>query len=114
MIGVSLGLGAWLTMGIGTVLAFMTGLGLTIFPLMQREDLSFQAAFRAIWLGEVISITVMEIAMNATDYLVGGVQATSVFAPIFWLGMLAAIPAGFVAAWPVNKILIGRELKKCH
>lgn len=114
MIGVSLGLGAWPTMGLATVLAFITGMGLTVFPLMGRENLSFGAAFRAVWLGELVSIAVMELAMNGTDYTVGGVHAKSIFEPIFWIGIVVAIPAGFVAAWPVNKWLIGRELKKCH
>lgn len=114
MIGVSLGLGAWWTMGLATTLAFITGMGLTVFPLMGRESLSFGSAFRAVWLGEVVSIAVMEIAMNGTDYAVGGVHAKSIFEPIFWIGIAVAIPAGFIAAWPVNKWLIGRELKKCH
>lgn len=114
MIGVSLGIGVWATMGLATALAFITGMSLAVFPLMRREGLGFRAAFAAIWLGEVVSITVMEIAMNATDYFVGGVAADSVFEPIFWIGMLAALPAGFVAAWPVNRILIGRALKRCH
>ena len=56
----------------------------------------------AIWLGEAISIGVMEIAMNATDYAVGGVGAASVASPVFWVGYAAALVAGFVAAWPVN------------
>ena len=113
-IGVSLGWSVWATMGFATALAFLTGMGLTVFPLMKRESLSFGRAFRAIWLGEVVSISVMELAMNGVDYMVGGVQASSIFEPIFFLGLLAAIPAGFIAAWPVNHWLIGRELKKCH
>jgi hypothetical protein len=34
--------------------------------------------------------------------------------PIFWVGIAAAIPVGFLAAWPVNWWLIKRDLKKCH
>lgn len=114
MIGVSLGIGVWATMGLATGLAFVTGMSLAVFPLMRREALSFQSAFAAVWIGEVTSIAVMELAMNATDYFVGGVAAKSIFEPIFWVGLLAALPAGFVAAWPVNKVLIGRALKRCH
>lgn len=32
----------------------------------------------------------------------------------FWISLVAAIPAGYVAAWPVNWWLIGRNLKQCH
>ena len=47
-------------------------------------------------------------------YGVGGMQAASVLDPIFWAGIAAAVPAGFLAAWPVNWWLIKRDLKKCH
>ena len=71
-------------------------------------------ALKLIWVGEAISIGVMEIVMNAVDYSVGGMQAGSVFAPIFWIGIAVAIPAGFLAAWPVNWWLLKRDLKACH
>ncbi len=52
--------------------------------------------------------------MNAADYFVGGMQTNSIFAPMFWIGVLVAVPAGFLAAWPVNWALIRRGMKKCH
>jgi len=70
--------------------------------------------FLLIWIGEAISIGVMEIFMNAADYMVGGMQSGSVFTPIFWYGIAVAIPAGFLAAWPVNWWLLSRDMKKCH
>lgn len=59
------------------------------------------------------SIAVMEFVMNAVDYAIGGIQAMSVFEPIFWIGLTAAIPAGFLAAWPVNHWLLRRHLNSC-
>jgi hypothetical protein len=44
----------------------------------------------------------------------GGMGANSVFHWTFWRGLLFAVPAGFIAAWPVNYWLIKRELKACH
>jgi hypothetical protein len=32
----------------------------------------------------------------------------------FWRGLMFAVPAGFLAAWPVNYWLLGRDLKRCH
>ena len=113
-IGVSLGLGVLATMGLATALAYVTGFSLAVFPLMKRESLSFRQAMSVIWLGEAVSIGAMEIAMNGVDYLVGGMTAPSVFAPIFWIGIAAAAPAGFLAAWPVNYYLLKRQLKRCH
>ena len=52
--------------------------------------------------------------MNAVDYNIGGVQAGSLLEPVFWIGIAVAIPAGFLAAWPVNWWLLKRNLKACH
>ena len=62
----------------------------------------------------MISIGVMEIVMNAVDYQMGGMATTSFFTWQAWRGLLVAVPAGFLAAWPVNYWLLGRELKACH
>lgn len=114
MIGVSLGLHPYIIMALATALAFITGFSLTVFPLMKRTNLPFRAAFKAVWLGELVSITVMELAMNTVDYHMGGMRAGSVLSLPFWEAMGVAIIAGYLAAWPVNAWLIGRELKRCH
>lgn len=114
VIGVSLGLGVWYTMALATVLAFITGFALGLWPLV-RTGKGWMESLRIIWLGELISIAVMEIVMNFTDYHVGGVQVSSIFEFRFWLGYLLALPAGFLAAWPVNYWLLKRNYKKpCH
>ena len=101
-------------MGLATVLAYIGGFLLGLLPVMRAQKVSLTEAFRIIWIGEVISIGVMEIVMNSVDYAVGGVQAGSVFAPVFWYGIMLAIPLGFLAAWPVNWWLIKRDIKACH
>jgi hypothetical protein len=113
-IGVSLGLGTWPTIFLATILAYISGFTLGVVPVMRRMGKSFLDALKLIWIGEAVSIGVMEIAMNAADYSVGGMQAGSVFSHMFWIGILVAIPAGFLAAWPVNYWLLKRDLKKCH
>lgn len=114
MIGVSLGLGLLATIALATALAYVSGFALGLVPVMRREGLSLFAAFRLIWVGEAVSIGAMEIAMNAVDAAVGGMSAPSVFAPVFWLGLAAAVPAGFLAALPVNYLLLKSGAKKCH
>jgi len=81
---------------------------------MRRQKKSFLEALKLIWIGEAISIGVMEIVMNTVDYMVGGMQSGPVLTQIFWYGMALAIPAGFLAAWPVNWWLLSRDMKKCH
>jgi len=114
LIGVALGLAVWLILTLATALAYLSGFTFGVAPLMRRERLGFLTGLRVIWVGEVISIGVMEIVMNVADYYVGGVQAQSVFSGVFWLGIIVAVPAGFLAAWPVNFWLIKRNLKSCH
>lgn len=113
-IGVTLGLGVWLTIGLATALAYISGFTLGLLPVMRRQNKTFWQALKLIWIGEALSIGVMEIAMNAADYTVGGMQAGSVLSPTFWLGIAVAVPTGFLAAWPVNWWLLKRDVKKCH
>jgi hypothetical protein len=113
-IGVSLGLAAWQTITLATLLAYMSGFTLGVLPVMKSRNTSFRDALRIIWIGEAVSIGVMELVMNLVDYQMGGMAAPSVLSWMFWRGLMFAIPAGFLAAWPVNYWLIRRELKACH
>jgi hypothetical protein len=113
-IGVSLGLGIWPTIILATTLAYATGMTLGLIPVMRNRGVGPMNALRIIWVGEVISIGVMEIVMNFVDYQMGGMSAASVASWMFWRGILFAVPAGFLAAWPVNYWLLKRELKACH
>jgi hypothetical protein len=113
-IGVSFGFSPYVMMVLSTVLAYISGFSLTIFPLIRRTKLPFKSAFLAIWLGEAVSIGVMEIIMNAIDYRIGGMRSGSLGNPVFWEALAVAVPMGYVAALPVNAWLIGRQLKKCH
>jgi len=113
-IGVSLGLPAWQTIALATLLAYASGFTLGVLPVMRSRKTGFWSALRIIWIGEAVSIGVMELVMNWVDYEMGGMGAPSVLSWMFWRGLLLAIPAGFLAAWPVNYWLVKRELKACH
>ena len=113
-IGVTLGLGNWPTIILATGLAYVSGITLGLLPVMKGREVGLIEAFRIIWVGEFISIGVMEIVMNFVDYRMGGMSAPSVASWMFWRGILFAVPAGFLAAWPVNYWLLKRELKACH
>ncbi|HYG30431.1 MAG TPA: DUF4396 domain-containing protein [Allosphingosinicella sp.] len=113
-IGVTLGLSTFATIALATALAYASGMTLGLVPVMRRERIGMLAALRIIWIGEVISIGVMELVMNWVDYEMGGMAAPSVLSWMFWRGLLFAVPAGFLAAWPVNYWLLSRNLKACH
>jgi hypothetical protein len=113
-IGVTLGLSAFATIALATALAYASGMTLGLVPVMRRERIGMLAALRIIWIGEVVSIGVMELVMNWVDYEMGGMAAPSVLSWMFWRGLFFAVPAGFLAAWPVNYWLLSRNLKRCH
>lgn len=112
-IGVSLGLAPWQTITLAVLLAFLCGYALTLLPFVRR-GVSLRRALRTVWLGELISISVMELVMNVTDYHMGGMQVETLADPRFWLGYGTALVAGFLAAWPVNLWLLRRNMKHCH
>jgi hypothetical protein len=112
--GTLLGLSPWPMIALATALSYLSGITLGLLPVMRDQKVGLLAALKIIWIGEVISIGVMEIVMNFVDYQMGGMGAKSVFAWMFWRGLLFAVPAGFLAAWPVNYWLLKRELKACH
>lgn len=112
-IGVTLGFPPVATIALATMLAYLSGFTLGLLPVM-KEGKTFLQALKLIWIGEAVSIGVMEIAMNGADYLIGGMNATHIFTWQFAAGLAIAIPVGFLAAWPVNWWLLKRDLKACH
>jgi hypothetical protein len=114
-IGVSLGLSTVQTITLAVVLAFLSGFALTLTPLV-RGGLSLSAAFKIVWLGEAISIAVMELVMNVVDYQLGGMATgMSLLHPQYWIAFTIAALAGYLAAWPANYWLLSRSIKKaCH
>ena len=113
-IGVTLGLPVVWTILLATSLAYLSGMTLGLLPVMRDRHVGIVQAFKIIWVGEVVSISVMEIVMNFVDYQMGGMSAPSIASWMFWRGIAFAIPAGFLAAWPVNYWLLKRNLKACH
>ena len=114
LIGVSLGLPVWQTIVLATALAYLSRITLGLLPVMRDQGVGMLQALRIIWVGEVISIGVMELVMNYVDYRMGGMTAPSVASWMFWRGIVFAVPAGFIAALPVNYWLLKRNLKACH
>ena len=64
VIGISLGLGVWPTIILATALSYVSGMTLGLLPVMRDQRVGFLGALKIIWIGEVISIGVMEVLMN--------------------------------------------------
>lgn len=112
-IGVGLGLPAVTTIVLAVVLSFISGFALTLVPLI-KGGMGFNQAMKIVWVGEVISISVMELVMNLVDYHMGGMRAVSLASAQYWSAFGSALVAGYVAAIPVNYWLLQRNLKNCH
>ena len=50
----------------------------------------------------------MEIVDNLVMALIPGAMDAGLVNPIFWLGMMIALTAAFIAAFPVNRYLIDK------
>ena len=103
MIGEVAGLAIGVTFGLGVIATIAHRDGSRLRDrLCARPDpahaprrAEFARGLRRGLAGEAVSIAAMEIAMNAVDYLVGGMGADSVIDPMFWIAIAAAAPAGF-------------------
>ena len=65
-------------------------------------------------MAEGLSIAVMETAEVLAEVYTPGVMNAGLSDGIFWIGMVLALMAGFVAAYPVNYVLVKRGVRHCH
>jgi hypothetical protein len=80
---------------------------LSSLPLM-GAGMRFGQALRLVLAADTISIIVMEVVDNAVMAAIPGAMDSGLVDPVFWLAMILALSAAFVAAFPVNRYLIDR------
>lgn len=107
MIGTAIGLSTGATIALAVGLAFLFGYALSTVPLVQA-GLGFFAALSVVFAADTLSIAVMEIVDNAVMAIIPGGMGAGLVNPIFWLGMMIALSAAFIAAYPVNRYLIDK------
>lgn len=112
-LGIALGLSNLVSIVIGVTLGFVFGFALGIVPLVKVGKTPYEA-FRLIFLGEFVSISFMETAEVTTQIYFPGVMDGSVVSPIFWLGMLVSLIAGYIVAYPINYFMIKKGLNHHH
>ena len=113
IIGTALGLSILTTLVRAVILGFVFGFILGMRPLL-RADFGFSRAFRQVLVAEGLSIAVMESAEVLIQVYTPGVMAAGLGSWIFWLGMGLALTAGYIAAFPVNYILVGKGVRHVH
>lgn len=107
MIGTALGLSNLVTIALAVGLAFLFGYALSTLPLI-KAGLGFFAALSVVFAADTLSIAVMELVDNLVMALIPGAMEAGLVNPVFWLGMIIALSAAFVAAFPVNRYLIDK------
>ncbi|HMW06663.1 MAG TPA: DUF4396 domain-containing protein [Leptospiraceae bacterium] len=113
ILAASLGLGMWESMIVGILLGFVFGFTLGMIPLV-KAGFSFIESFKTILVSEGLSILVMEGAEAITQVYIPGVMEAGLSESIFWYGMGISLFAGFIAALPVNLLLISRGIRHHH
>lgn len=105
--GTALGLGNSWTVALSIGLAFVFGYSLSTLPLL-KAGVALAAALRVVLAADTLSILTMEIVDNAVMVVIPGAMNAGLVNPIFWIGMMIALSVAFVAAYPVNRYLLGK------
>ncbi len=109
VIGTALGWGNWETVALAVVLAFFFGYALTMVPLI-KTGLPIRQVVGLALAADTASITIMEIVDNAIMLVIPGAMDAGLGNWLFWASLVVALAIAAVAAFPVNRYLIGRGM----
>ncbi|MDZ5661530.1 DUF4396 domain-containing protein [Nocardioides sp. S-58] len=107
MIGTAIGLSTGWTVVLAVGLAFLFGYTLSTLPLL-RAGLGVGAALSVVLAADTLSIATMEVVDNAVMALIPGAMDAGLVNWVFWVSMMIALTAAFLAAYPVNRHLLRR------
>jgi len=107
VIGTAWGWSNSATILISIVLAFVSGYGLTLLPLL-RAGMGLVAALGLALASDTLSITIMEIVDNAVVLLIPGAMDAGLTDWLFWASLAVSLVLAGVAAFPANRWLISR------
>ncbi len=108
-IAIQLGWSATASIALAVVLAYIFGYALTLRPLL-GSGMALGSALGIAFAADTLSITVMEIVDNAVILLIPGAMDAGLTSLLFWGSLAIALAIAWVAAFPVNRWLIGRGL----
>ena len=95
------------TLVVSILLAFVFGYALTSLPLF-RSGMSLRQVAPLAFASDTLSITTMEIVDTLIIIAIPGALDAGLTDPLFWGSLAVALGLAGVAAYPVNKWLIGR------
>ena len=101
------------TIVLAVILGFVLGFAFGLIPLLKARS-QLKNAVRQVLLAEGLSIAVMEVAEVLVEVYTRGVMEAGLSSWLLWVGMLLALIAGFIAAFPVNHVLVGKGIRHVH
>ena len=109
VIGTAAGFSNLATVVLSVVLAFFFGYALTLIPLL-RAKIALGTALSLALASDTASITIMEIVDNAIMLVIPGAMDAGLTSPLFWGSLVFSLIIAGIAAFPVNRWLIGRGM----
>lgn len=107
VLGTALGWGNLETTAVATILAFIFGYGLTMFPLL-KAGIPLPEVLKLAFASDTASIAIMELVDNAMMLVIPGAMDAGLSTPLFWISLAISLVIGGTAAFPVNRWLIAR------
>ena len=107
VIGTAAGLSNAQTIAISIALAFAFGYSLSTLPLL-KAGLALGSALTVVLAADTLSILTMEVMDNAVMAVLPGAMNAGLVNVVFWVGMMISLAAAFLAAFPVNRMLLQR------
>lgn len=98
---------------LATAAGLVTSVLLETVLLRSREEFSWKFAFQTAISMSFLSMVAMELAMNATDFMITGGKA-AFGNPMYWTALIIALVAGFLAPLPYNYYKLKKFNKACH
>src|SRR5262249_10109576 len=95
------------TIAASVVLAFAFGYALSMRPLL-AGGLALGQSMRLALAADTVSIATMELVDNSLMLAIPGAIDATLSDPLFWTSLALSLAIAFVAAFPVNRRLIGR------
>jgi hypothetical protein len=106
-IATALGWGNASTIALSIVLAFIFGYALTMRGLV-AGGMAVRPALRIALAADTVSVATMEIVDNLLILVIPGAIDATLSEGLFWGSLALSLAIAFVAAFPVNRLMIAR------
>lgn len=103
----------YLQMILAIIAGLTTSIALESTLLRVREKFNWSLALKTAFSMSFISMIGMEIAMNASDFMITGGKAAFNTAG-YWFALIPAMLAGFLFPLPYNYYKLQKHGKSCH